>query len=104
MYIFAQHGILSIVAHHSKPGMLMVRAVARDDLEHFWPAALYRHMNVAASAGGRVCRAASRSLSAQVENIGYAPRNAQERQDMLQGSRLGGLIFMMKGRHGVCLP
>ena len=42
MYIFAQHGILSIVAHHSKPGTPMVRAVARDDLEHFWPAALYR--------------------------------------------------------------
>jgi hypothetical protein len=39
MYIFAQHGILSIVAHQSKPGMLMVRAPARDDLEHFWPAA-----------------------------------------------------------------
>jgi len=39
MDIFAQHGILSIVAHRDKPGMLMVRAVARDDLEHFWPAA-----------------------------------------------------------------
>jgi hypothetical protein len=34
----------------------------------------------------------------------YAPRNAQEHADMLHGSRLGGLIFMMKGRHGVGLP
>jgi hypothetical protein len=45
-----------------------------------------------------------RGVLAQVENRGYAPRNAQEPQDMLHGSRLGGLIFMMKGRHGVCLP
>jgi hypothetical protein len=104
MYIFAQHGILSIVAHHSKPGMLMVRAVARDDLEHFGPP----HCTAKPHERRRVCRArcraASRGLLAQVENIGYAPRNAQERQDMLQGSRLWGLIFMMKGRHGVCLP
>jgi hypothetical protein len=41
---------------------------------------------------------------AQVEKRSYAPRNAQEHADMLQGSRLGGLIFVMKGRHGVCLP
>ena len=39
MYIFAQHGILSIVAHRDKPGMLMVRAPVRDDIEHYWPAA-----------------------------------------------------------------
>ena len=45
-----------------------------------------------------------RGVLAQVENRGYAPRNAQERHDMLQGSRLGDLIFMMKGRHGVRLP
>lgn len=37
MYIFAQHGILSIGAHRTKPGMLMVRAVAREDLKHYWP-------------------------------------------------------------------
>ena len=37
MYIFAQHGILSIVAHRTEPGMLMVRAVAREDLKHYWP-------------------------------------------------------------------
>ena len=36
---------------------------------------------------------------AQVEKRSYAPRNAQEHVDMLHGSRLGGLIFMMKGRH-----
>jgi hypothetical protein len=30
----------------------------------------------------------------------FARRNARERQDVLQGRRLGVLIFMMKGRHG----
>jgi hypothetical protein len=39
MYIFAQHGIFSIVAHQDKCGMLMVRSPVRDDLEHYWPAA-----------------------------------------------------------------
>jgi len=39
MYLFAQHGILSIVAHNKKPDMLMVRSVARRDIEHYWPSA-----------------------------------------------------------------
>ena len=43
-------------------------------------------------------------MLARVENQGYARRNARERQDMLHGSRLGVLILMMKGRHGVHLP
>jgi hypothetical protein len=37
MYLFAQHGILSIVKHRDRPGMLMVRAIARDDLTHYFP-------------------------------------------------------------------
>jgi hypothetical protein len=37
MYIFAKDGILSIVAHRTKPGMLMVRSVAREDIAKFWP-------------------------------------------------------------------
>jgi hypothetical protein len=37
MYLFTRDGILSIVAHDSKPGMLMVRAPTRIDLAHFWP-------------------------------------------------------------------
>ena len=43
------------------------------------------------------CRA---GMLAHVENQSYARRNARERQDVLQGRRLGVLIFMMKGRHG----
>jgi hypothetical protein len=39
MYLFAQHGILSIVKHRDRPGMLMVRAIARDDLTHYFPQA-----------------------------------------------------------------
>jgi hypothetical protein len=39
MYLFTKDGILSVVAHRDKPGMLMVRSPVRDDLEHFWPAA-----------------------------------------------------------------
>jgi hypothetical protein len=39
MYLFTKDGILSIVAHNKKPGMLMVRAAVRDDIEYFWPAA-----------------------------------------------------------------
>jgi hypothetical protein len=39
MYVFAQQGILSIVAHRTKPGMLMVRSVAREDVAAFWPEA-----------------------------------------------------------------
>jgi hypothetical protein len=42
MYIFGQHGILSIVKHRDRPGMLMVRAVARDDLAHYFPQAKIR--------------------------------------------------------------
>jgi hypothetical protein len=39
MYIFAQHGILSIIAHESNRRMLMVRAPMGNDIEHFWPTA-----------------------------------------------------------------
>jgi hypothetical protein len=39
MYVFARDGILSIVAHDSKPGMLLVRSPVRADIEHYWPAA-----------------------------------------------------------------
>jgi hypothetical protein len=38
MYIFGKSGILSIVEHQDKPGMLMVRSPAHDDLAHYWPA------------------------------------------------------------------
>ena len=37
--MFAQHGILSIVAHRANPGMLMVRSIAREDIARFWPKA-----------------------------------------------------------------
>ena len=67
-----------------------------DEAEHDWTTRLLPESTEAY--GGR-------GVLAQVENRGYAPRNAQEHQDMLHGSRLGGPIFMMKGRHdGVCLP
>jgi hypothetical protein len=49
------------------------------------------------AAGLVACRA---GMLARVENQSYARRNARERQDVLQGRRLGVLIFMMKGRHG----
>jgi len=39
VYIFANSGILSIVAHQTKPGMLMVRSVACEDIARFWPKA-----------------------------------------------------------------
>ena len=39
MYIFGQHGILSIVQHRDQPGMLMVRSISRDDLAHYFPGA-----------------------------------------------------------------
>jgi hypothetical protein len=45
MYIFAQHGILSIVAHNKKPTMLMVRSPVRADLECYWPHAKIMRTN-----------------------------------------------------------
>jgi len=41
-----------------------------------------------------------RGVLARVEVQRYARRHARQRQDMLQGSRLPVVIFMMKGRHG----
>src|SRR5690349_9298870 len=47
MYIFAKNGILSIVAHRTKPDMLMVRSVARADIAAFWPKAKIVEMSEA---------------------------------------------------------
>jgi hypothetical protein len=47
MYIFAKNGILSIVAHRTKPDMLMVRSVARADIARFWPTAKILEMSEA---------------------------------------------------------
>jgi hypothetical protein len=38
MYIFdPRRGILSIVEYNKTPAMLLVRAPARADIEHYWP-------------------------------------------------------------------
>jgi hypothetical protein len=39
MYIFGKSGILSVVKHRAKPGMLMARSISRDDLAHYFPGA-----------------------------------------------------------------
>jgi hypothetical protein len=41
-----------------------------------------------------------RGMLARVENQRYARRNARQHQNMLQGGRLGVVVFMMKGCHG----
>lgn len=39
MWIFAQKGFLSIVKHREKPGYLLVRARAREDIHEYFPKA-----------------------------------------------------------------
>jgi hypothetical protein len=39
MYIFGKSGILSVVKHRAKPGMVMARSISRDDLAHYFPGA-----------------------------------------------------------------
>jgi len=47
VYLLSKDGILSIVAHRTKPGMLMVRSVAREDIAQFWPRARIVEMSEA---------------------------------------------------------
>jgi hypothetical protein len=86
MYVFAQHGILSIVKHRDRPGMLMVRAIARDDLAHYFPQAKIRvtpkgdyHYRVTLPAGD-----VAKVLARCIEGITYdkvKPSVAADRAD-----------------------